>query len=126
MSAALEQDSCCQALELNAAAVLVAHNHPSGVAVPSASDRLVTEQLKNAFELICGRLRDHLIVGGGNFRFPGRTRADLARRRGVSGCPVFSLLRPLRVVNLCLRHDPSTSTASRRAACAARRGRVAG
>lgn len=54
-----------RALELNAAAVIVAHNHPSGVADASASDRLITEELNNAFQLIGVRLVDHLIVSAG-------------------------------------------------------------
>jgi DNA repair protein RadC len=54
-----------RALELNAAAVILAHNHPSGVAEPSASDQLITAELKNAFGLIGVRLLDHLVVSAG-------------------------------------------------------------
>lgn len=54
-----------RALELNAAAAILAHNHPSGVAEPSASDRLITEELKSAFRLIGVRLLDHLVVSAG-------------------------------------------------------------
>lgn len=52
-------------LELNAAAVIFAHNHPSGVAEPSDADVLITERLKEALALIDVRVLDHLIVGDG-------------------------------------------------------------
>ena len=52
------------ALRLNAAAVLVAHNHPSGDVEPSAADRAVTARLKQALALVDVRLLDHVIVGG--------------------------------------------------------------
>ena len=53
-----------QALRLNAAAVIVAHNHPSGSLEPSAADRAVTMRLKQALALVDIRLLDHVIVGG--------------------------------------------------------------
>ena len=53
-----------QALRLNAAALIVAHNHPSGELDPSAADRAVTARLKQALALIDVRLLDHIIVGG--------------------------------------------------------------
>lgn len=52
-------------LEHNAAAVLIGHNHPSGVAEPSAADRRITERLRDALALIEVRLLDHLVVGDG-------------------------------------------------------------
>lgn len=52
------------ALRFNAAAVLVAHNHPSGESEPSAADRAVTVRLKQALALVDVRLLDHVIVGG--------------------------------------------------------------
>lgn len=52
------------ALRANAAAVIVAHNHPSGCAEPSAADRAVTAQLKQALALVDVRLLDHFIVAG--------------------------------------------------------------
>ena len=52
-----------RALELNCAAVIVAHNHPSGVAEPSAADRLLTETLKAALGQLDIPVLDHLIVG---------------------------------------------------------------
>lgn len=54
-----------QALQLQAAAVIVCHNHPSGAAEPSRSDELLTQQLKSALALVDMRLLDHLIVGRG-------------------------------------------------------------
>lgn len=52
------------ALRENAAAVIFAHNHPSGVAEPSASDRLLTTALKQALALVDVRVLDHFIVAG--------------------------------------------------------------
>jgi DNA repair protein RadC len=51
-------------LKNNAAAAVLAHNHPSGQAEPSQADRLITERLKQALELVDIRLLDHLVVGG--------------------------------------------------------------
>lgn len=50
-------------LEHNAAAVIVAHNHPSGVAEPSLSDQHITKRLQEALTCIDVRLLDHLIIG---------------------------------------------------------------
>ena len=52
-------------LQHNAAAVIFAHNHPSGVAEPSQADREITAQLKHALGFIEVRVLDHFIVGGG-------------------------------------------------------------
>ncbi len=57
-----------QALSLNAAAVIAAHNHPSGVTEPSKADESITRRLKSALELVDIRLLDHLIVGGNRCR----------------------------------------------------------
>ena len=54
-----------EALVINAAAVILAHNHPSGVAEPSQADERITQRLKSALELVDIRLLDHLIVGDG-------------------------------------------------------------
>ncbi|WP_237932543.1 RadC family protein [Buttiauxella sp. S19-1] len=51
------------ALRHNAAAVLFAHNHPSGDAEPSQADRKITERLKNALALVDVRVLDHFVVG---------------------------------------------------------------
>ncbi|MEO0996336.1 MAG: DNA repair protein RadC [Pseudomonadota bacterium] len=53
------------ALAVNAAALILAHNHPSGVAEPSDADRRITRRLKAALELLDIRLLDHLVVGDG-------------------------------------------------------------
>jgi DNA repair protein RadC len=52
-------------LQRNACAVIFAHNHPSGVAEPSAADRTITLELRNALQLIGVRVLDHLIIGSG-------------------------------------------------------------
>jgi DNA repair protein RadC len=54
-----------EALLVNAAAVILAHNHPSGVAEPSQADERITRRLKSALDLVDIRLLDHLIVGEG-------------------------------------------------------------
>jgi DNA repair protein RadC len=54
-----------QALRRNAAAVILAHNHPSGVAEPSEADQLITRRIRGALELIDVRLLDHFVVGDG-------------------------------------------------------------
>ena len=53
-----------RALQANASAVIVAHNHPSGAAKPSESDRLFTEDLFAAMKPIGVKLLDHIVVGG--------------------------------------------------------------
>lgn len=52
-----------RAIYHNAAALIFAHNHPSGVAEPSHSDRLITQRLKDALALIDIRVLDHIVVG---------------------------------------------------------------
>lgn len=52
-------------LRHNAAAVILAHNHPSGVAEPSAADRNITHQLRDALQLVGVRVLDHLVIGAG-------------------------------------------------------------
>jgi DNA repair protein RadC len=54
-----------RALYHNAAAAIVAHNHPSGVAEPSRADELITLRLKEALALIDVRLLDHIVIGDG-------------------------------------------------------------
>lgn len=53
-----------RALEHNAAGVVLAHNHPSGVAEPSQADRWITDQLKVALGLVDVKVIDHFIVAG--------------------------------------------------------------
>lgn len=53
------------ALDHNAAAVIFSHNHPSGVSEPSAADRNITRQLRDALQLIGVRVLDHLVIGAG-------------------------------------------------------------
>ncbi len=54
-----------QSLSVNAAAIILAHNHPSGVAEPSQADERITRRIKAALELVDIRLLDHLIIGDG-------------------------------------------------------------
>lgn len=59
-----------RALHHNAAAVVFAHNHPSGIAEPSEADRAITRRLKDALLLIEVRTLDHFIVGSeGTYSF---------------------------------------------------------
>jgi DNA repair protein RadC len=51
-----------RSLELDAAAVIFAHNHPSGIAQPSEADRAITVKLRRALELVEIRMLDHVIV----------------------------------------------------------------
>ena len=55
-----------EALRHNAAAVILAHNHPSGVAEPSHADEQITRRLREALALIDIRILDHLLVAGGD------------------------------------------------------------
>ena len=52
-----------RAMELNAGAIIFAHNHPSGVAEPSKADESITHRLKEALNLIDVRVLDHFVVG---------------------------------------------------------------
>lgn len=52
------------ALAHNAASIILAHNHPSGTAEPSAADRVLTQALKRALDLVDIRILDHFIVAG--------------------------------------------------------------
>ena len=54
-----------KALELNAAAVILAHNHPSGVAEPSQADKHITRRIIDAMGLVDIRVLDHFVVGDG-------------------------------------------------------------
>ncbi|MCD9474999.1 hypothetical protein CTM76_11340 [Photobacterium phosphoreum] len=51
------------AFNCNAAAVIFAHNHPSGIAEPSNADKQITQKLKDALALIDIRVLDHFVVG---------------------------------------------------------------
>lgn len=60
------------ALKHNAAAVILVHNHPSGVAEPSQADEQITKRLKDALALIDVRVLDHLVVGDDVISFAER------------------------------------------------------
>lgn len=57
------------ALRHNAAACILAHNHPSGVSEPSIADRSITDELKDALTLIDVRVLDHIIIGNNTLSF---------------------------------------------------------
>lgn len=54
-----------RALRHNAAAVILAHNHPSGISEPSHADQRITQRLRDALKLIDVRVLDHIVVGAG-------------------------------------------------------------
>jgi DNA repair protein RadC len=56
-----------RSLEHNAAALILAHNHPSGVAEPSEADRSITRRLVEALGLVDIRVLDHLVIGDGHW-----------------------------------------------------------
>ncbi|NCF17282.1 MAG: DNA repair protein RadC [Haliea sp.] len=64
-AAVYPREVAVRALQYHAAAVIFAHNHPSGVAEPSSADRRITERLCAALALLDIRVLDHIIVGRG-------------------------------------------------------------
>lgn len=66
-TAVYQREIIKRALDLNAAAIIIGHNHPSGSVSPSPYDQEVTETIKRACEAIGIRLHDHLIVGYDNW-----------------------------------------------------------
>lgn len=56
-----------EALKCNAAAIVVAHNHPSGLCTPSEADRALTQKIEEACDLVDIRFIDHIIVGKGDY-----------------------------------------------------------
>lgn len=61
-----------RAMAHNAAALILAHNHPSGVTDPSEADRRITTRIKDALNLIDVRVLDHVIVGENTCSFSER------------------------------------------------------
>jgi DNA repair protein RadC len=55
-----------EALSMNAAAAILAHNHPSGAAEPSRADEFLTQMLKSALALVDVRVLDHFVLAGGD------------------------------------------------------------
>jgi len=66
-SAVYPREVIQRVIELGAAAIVCAHNHPSGSTAPSSQDRQVTNKLKTALESIDVHILDHIIVGGDEF-----------------------------------------------------------
>jgi DNA repair protein RadC len=70
-----------EALRQNAAAVILAHPHPSGVAEPSQADELITNRLKEALSLIDVRILDHLLGGFCSVTTVGQNTANASVSR---------------------------------------------
>ncbi|OCG49660.1 hypothetical protein A9G35_11020 [Gilliamella sp. Choc5-1] len=56
-----------RALQHNAAALILAHNHPSGIAEPSQADRHLTQKIEEVCELVDIRIIDHIVIGKGEY-----------------------------------------------------------
>ncbi|MWN32688.1 DNA repair protein RadC [Gilliamella sp. Pra-s65] len=56
-----------RALQHNAAALILAHNHPSGIAEPSQADRHLTQKIEEVCELVDIRVIDHIVIGKGEY-----------------------------------------------------------
>ena len=56
-----------EALQKNAVSIIILHNHPSGDPAPSREDRLITERIRQAGELIGIELLDHIIIGNNRY-----------------------------------------------------------
>jgi len=56
-----------KALKYNAAALILAHNHPSGMAEPSEADRIMTKQIEQVCDLVDIRIIDHFVIGKGEY-----------------------------------------------------------
>lgn len=63
-SAVYPREVISRVLDLGAAAIIIAHNHPSGVVTPSGSDKAVTKKLQTALAAIDVSLLDHIIIAG--------------------------------------------------------------
>jgi DNA repair protein RadC len=92
-----------EALSVNAAAVILAHNHPSGSVEPSRADEFLTQTLKTALALVDVRVLDHLVVAGadvsaGLARSPSRfaAAAAAANSAGVADARLRRRARLLR------------------------------
>jgi DNA repair protein RadC len=69
-AAVYPREVAVRALQHRAAAVILAHNHPSGICTPSASDRHITQRLRDALALVDVKVLDHIVVGrGASFSF---------------------------------------------------------
>ncbi|MBE5936693.1 MAG: DNA repair protein RadC [Lachnospiraceae bacterium] len=66
-SVASTREIFCQALKCGAVRIILLHNHPSGDSSPSKEDLYVTQKVKEAGELICIPMVDHIIIGDNNY-----------------------------------------------------------
>jgi DNA repair protein RadC len=89
------REVCKAALRQNAAAAILAHNHPSGDARPSAADIAVTATLRDALQLLEVRLLDHFIIAGNTVYSLASSGlmagGDPADARALPGLPVASI-----------------------------------
>jgi hypothetical protein len=93
--------------------VILAHNHPSGVAEPSRADEFLTQTLKSALQLVDVRVLDHLVVGQGRWcRSP--SGACCEGRRQPAGHAMASSLREDLAALRALRAPGRASAAQRR------------
>ncbi|MFU2114981.1 RadC family protein [[Pasteurella] aerogenes] len=67
MAAVYPREIIKSALYCNAAAIILAHNHPSGISQPSLSDRQITERIIKCAELVEIRVLDHFVIGKGSY-----------------------------------------------------------
>jgi DNA repair protein RadC len=58
-----------EAIKNGAVYIILVHNHPSGVVIPSKDDKIITQKVKEAGEIIGIKLLDHLIIGNGFYSF---------------------------------------------------------
>ncbi|EKM95994.1 hypothetical protein C211_09813 [Stutzerimonas degradans] len=117
-----------RALAQNAAAVILTHNHPSGVAEPSQADRQLTQRLKEALALIDVRVLDHFIVGegggGGGAAVDGRSGLDVSAVTPAAA-PAAAARAPAARSGRSNRRRCATVTARHVAPASAPRGRRA-
>ena len=66
-SAVYPREVITKVIELGSAAIVIAHNHPSGLTTPSGSDRAVTKKIQTALAAIDCDLLDHIILGGADY-----------------------------------------------------------
>ncbi len=83
-----------RALHYNAAAVILAHNHPSGIAEPSRSDEALTQALKQALALVDVKVLDHFVIGAES-AISFAERGLPANSRHTSSSPLAPRVSPI-------------------------------
>jgi len=101
-----------RALQHNAAAVILAHNHPSGALAPSQADQILTDALKQALALVDVRVLDHFIVAGcDTLSFAERGMMDGKPAQSEEGEVVKQKTRKPRAKTKAVRARPSVGSA---------------